>query len=283
MADPEFVLIVFGILLGIIILACAVIRICDKCDEPIPVQETRGDREGHNRGNHNRNDSNRNDSNRNKTNNGNRNNGLQSKLRSQSFNYVSPYVQNFFDQQSQSGSFRTQPPQPDPEPTEPGPSQAGLSQPRPTQPRKISEDPEGIIIYERDRNNRNYRMNSIRSNANIENRNDGLQSNSKLRAQNFNHASPNEQNCFEQQSQSGSFRTQPPQPEPTEPGPSQAGPSQAGPTQLRPIPSAPPLSILSDQTRSPRDIAKRNLYNKSPNPPPPSYRDLFPSDSSSES
>ena len=189
MADPEFALIVFGILLGIIILACAVIRICAWCDEPVPVQETRVDREGHNRGN--RNDRNRNNRNRNNTNNGNRNNGLQSKLRSQSYNYVSPYVQNFFEQQSQSGSFRTEPSQS--EPTEPGPSQAG----------------------------------------------------------------------------------------PSEPGPSQAGPSQPRSAQLGPIPSAPPLSILLDHTRSPRDITNRNLDNKSPNPPPPSYRDLFPSDSSS--
>ena len=56
-----------------------------------------------------------------------------------------------------------------------------------------------------------------------------------------------------------------------------------GPTRSGAIPSAPPLSILSDQTRSPRDITNRNLHNKSPNPPPPSYRDLFPSDSSGES
>ena len=250
----EIALVGFGIILGIIVLACGAIRCYDWYNEPIPVHDSSGDTIGHNRS----------DRNRNNTNNGNRNNGLQSKLRSQNFNYVSPYVQNFFDQQSQSGSFRTQPPQP--EPTEPGPSQAGPSQPRPI--------PEGIKD-EHNRNNRNM-INRTRNNTN-----NGLQS--KLRSQNFNYVSPYVQDFFEQKSQYGKFRTQPPKPEPTEPGASQAGPSQLRPTQQRPIPSAPPLSILSDQTRSPRDIgSKRNLYNKSPNPPPPSYRDLFPSDSSSE-
>ena len=63
-------------------------------------------------------------------------------------------------------------------------------------------------------------------------------------------------------------------------------PAQSTLTPSRIIPSAPPLSVpmITDvETRSPRDITNRNLQNKSPNPPPPSYRDLFPSNSSSDS
>ena len=73
-----------------------------------------------------------------------------------------------------------------------------------------------------------------------------------------------------------------------QPGLSQAGPSQHEPSQHepslpRPISSAPPLSILSDQTRSPRGIVSRNIHDESTNLPPPSYKELFPPDSSSES
>ena len=65
-----------------------------------------------------------------------------------------------------------------------------------------------------------------------------------------------------------------------------ARPNRLGPTQHELTRSGSIQStqqILSDQTgNSPSDVTNtnRNLHNKIPNPPPPSYRDLFPSDSS---
>ena len=265
----EIPLIGFGIILGIIILACGAINCYDWYNELIPGQESRGDREGHNRTDRNRNDRNRNDCHRNDTNNGNQNNRIQSKLRSQRFNYVSPSEQNLFEQQSQSGTFRTQPLQP--EPTEPGPSQPGPSQPGPSQPGPSQAEP-------------SQPGPSQPGPSQPEPSQPGPSQPGPSQPGPFQPGPSQPGPSQPGPSQPGPSKTGPSQPEPSQPGPPQAGPSQPRSARPRPIPdSVPSLSILSDQTKSPRDITNRNLHNISPNPPPPSYRDLFPSESSSKS
>ena len=79
-----------------------------------------------------------------------------------------------------------------------------------------------------------------------------------------------------EQTQSGRSRTIP-----TQQG---QGSSKPVPTLSCVMPSAPQLSILSDQMRKPREMTTRTVHG-SPNIqlPPPSYRDLFPSESSTSS
>ena len=66
--------------------------------------------------------------------------------------------------------------------------------------------------------------------------------------------------------------------------PTQEGIAKPAPTEFCVTPSAPQLSNLSDQIgKPPREMTTRTFH-QSPNLqlPPPSYRDLFPSESSSE-
>ena len=94
---PEFG-IIFAIFGGIVLIIC-VCLCCYCCAEELHASliESESKRDERTRNNGNGNNSDRNNRIRNNTNNGNRNNGLRTKLRSQNFNYVSPYVQNFSD------------------------------------------------------------------------------------------------------------------------------------------------------------------------------------------
>ena len=127
---------------------------------------------------------------------------------------------------------------------------------------------------DRERNNRNNRN---RNNTGTGIRHNIYQSSSNSHnntqssaAQSSNQQSPYIRYLLEQ-SKYGSSRTLPARPEPSQPEPVHPEPSRSGI-----IPSAPPLSMLSDQTGS--DIMNRNFHEEGANLPPPSYKDLFPSD-----
>ena len=140
------------------------------------------------------------------------------------------------------------------------------------------------IRNSRDEHNRNNRV-RMRDARNQNDTSTGTRNNgppSKARSnhdlpsssvQSFTQPSPLYVQHHIKQSQSGRSRTLPTQERTAKPVP----------TEFCVMPSAPQLSILPDQIGKPREMTTRTIH-QSPNLqlPPPSYRDLFPSESSSE-